>query len=406
MAKPNKMEERDLKEYIVKLNDRNIQRQRETGFTLYAIFGGIIFCFFYLIDNLSVLASIKNDIHYLNVTIIASNSLFLLTLFYFSYETATRRQKLTKIFPFQEPLKIELGDFTYFLAFGLISTLNFIFIIHHQNKLHNFYLWLFGIISGLNIISPFVINIIRQIRRWKKNKKGLSVEIIDFTFFNSKIIKAISIGFLLYAVVLSAFSLLVLFNIKLALDAKSIGEIVKYVTIFYAGLFLINTLINIKSTQNDNNQLEDFEKEIFFENISNADITKKFEQDFSGIPFSKWLTDKHIEIMNYFHTKTQEFLSADLLIIGIDSINKQTLNHEYNGRLNDVIKIQMKLLDETNDFVQKIGTTFSNLKDFASLNEQEVQHLNYVQTFLNNNIRGFNNQYYNLSTQIAGRQKA
>jgi hypothetical protein len=399
------MEERDLKEYIVKLNDRNIQRQRETGFTLYAIFGGIIFCFFYLVDNLPILSSIIKDVNYLNITVIASNFLFLLTLFHLSYVTATRRQKLTRIFPFQEPLKIELGDFTHFLAYGLISTLNFVFINHHQNKLHLFYLWLFGIISCLNIISPFAINTIRQVRRRKKRKKGLSIEIIDFTFFNSQTIKTISIGFLINAIVLSAFSLLVLFNIKLTIDAKSIGEIVKYVAIFYGGLFLINILINIKSTQNDNNQLEDFEKEIYFDNISNADISKKFEQDFSGIPFSKWLVDKHTEILDFFHSKTEEFLAADLLIASVDLIDKQTLSYEYNGRLNDIIKIQMRLLDETNDFVQKVGTIFSNLKSFASLNEQEVQHLNYVQTFLNNNIRGFNNQYYNLSTQIEDRQK-
>lgn len=53
------MAERDLKDYIVKLNDRNIQRQRETGFTLYAILGAIIFCIFYLIDNIGFLLGLR-----------------------------------------------------------------------------------------------------------------------------------------------------------------------------------------------------------------------------------------------------------------------------------------------------------------------------------------------------------
>ena len=79
------MTKRDLKDYIVKLNDRNIQRQRETGFTLYAILGAIIFCFFYLIDNIGVFISIKNDIDFLNIAVVTSNTIFIFSYFYISY---------------------------------------------------------------------------------------------------------------------------------------------------------------------------------------------------------------------------------------------------------------------------------------------------------------------------------
>lgn len=397
--------ERDLKEYIVKLNDRNIQRQRETGFTLYAILGAIIFCFFFLIDNLSIFSEIINNNNHLDIAIIISNSLFILFFLYLAYETTTSHRKLTKIFPSQQPLTIEFVDIPLFIALILISFLNFLNLNNSQNISHYYYLLIFGIIAILNILLPFIIKVFSLIKRKRKKKKGLSVEIIDFTTFDKKTIKAISFGFLSYTIILTVLSIILLSKVKFDLDTIAITAIIKYTIIFFGLLFLIKTSINIKSKQNDNNQLEDFEKEIFFEDLKNEEISKRFEREFAGVPFSKWITNKHIEIMNFFDTKRQEFLGADLLIIDVDNVDKNKMKHEYIGRLNDIIKKQLELLNDTNDFVQRIRTTFSNLKNFGSLNDDEVQQLNFVYNFLKNSILGFNNQYRNLSKKIADRQE-
>ncbi|MES2727254.1 MAG: hypothetical protein V4643_09145, partial [Bacteroidota bacterium] len=125
----------------------------------------------------------------------------------------------------------------------------------------------------------------------------------------------------------------------------------------------------------------------------------------SGVPFSKWITNKHMEVIDFFDRKRQEFISCDILIIDLDNISKNTLQFEYNGRLNKIIAEQARLNKETDDFIQKLSSTFNNLKTFASLNDVEIQDLNYVQSFLNNNNRGFNNLYFNLSKQITERQK-
>jgi hypothetical protein len=117
------------------------------------------------------------------------------------------------------------------------------------------------------------------------------------------------------------------------------------------------------------------------------------------------MTTKYSEVKDYFDTKRQEFLSCDLLMVNLDNIDKAALPFEHNGRLNKIISEQIQLLNETNDFVQKIATTFNNLKNYASLNEQEAQDLFYVQNYLNNNIRGFNSLYKKLSKQITERQK-
>lgn len=399
-----KMSERDLKDYIVKLNDRNIQRQRETGFTLYAILGVIIFCIIFLIDNLTTFVSVINDAAYLNIAIITANSLFILLIFFLYYSTKTSGRRLTKIFPNRELLKLNLEEFPIIIGLCSISALNFIFLSHSQNRLHYYYLLSFGILTGLNTVSPFAINLFKNIHRRKKIKKGFSIEEINFTLFSEQTVRAFSISFLVYAILLSFFFIIVLFNIRFNLESKQAAEVIKYVILFYGFLFLIETMIEINKKQRDNIQLEDFEMEIYFERLSNEDIAKRFEHEFSGIPFSKWIIQKNIEVVKFFDIKNQEFRATDLKMKDLDSIDREKFQYEFTGRLNDVINEQIRFLNETNDFVQKIADNFRNLKNYGSLNDQDVQQLSYAETFLNNNIQGFNNQYKNLSNKIAEKQ--
>lgn len=399
------MSQRDLKDYIVKLNDRNIQRQRETGFTLYAIFGAIVFCVFYLLDNIDIASSIRNDFNHLNVAVFVSNAIFVFSLFYLSYGTATRRRTLTKIFPYKRPLNIEISDYPIFLSYLTICILNLLILTHSQNIWHRVFLLIFASLTLLNVISPFVIMLYGQYKRKKKKKKGQTIEEFDFTFFNKKVIRLFSIIFLSYATILTVFWLIVSYKVHFELEPKFLANISKYVLIYFALIYLLKKAMDIKSKEHDNNQLEDFEKEIFFENISDEEIASKYEKDFDGIPFSKWITDKEIEIMNCFDQKRQAFLAQDILLVNIDTIDKNKLPYEYSGRLQDIVNSQLNILSETKDFVQRISSAFNDLKSFSSLNEEEVERLNHVQNYLNQLIMSFNNQYSNLSRKIETKQK-
>lgn len=396
---------KDLRDYIVKLNDRNIQRQRETGFTLYAILGAIIYCIYFLIDNLNALFIIKKTYDYFLVMTITSNLLFALFILSMSFHIKTRKKRITKIFPYQVPLKIEFSDIPIFLTFAIISYLNFFSIQFSPFKIFTWFLSVFGVIVTLNLVSPFVAVLIRQIKLYRKQKKGHSVEKIDFTAFNQTTIKTFSISFFLYSIVLFTLAGISIANSDLKFEVTQFSLIIKYTIIFYGFLYLVKLAIDIRTLQNRHTELEDFEKEIFFEKLSDEEIAKRFEHEFDGIPFSKWLTDKQNEIINHFDTKRQEFLKSDLLLLNIDQIDKNKMPHEYIGRLDSVINEQSRLLSETSDFVQKISSAFKNLRNFGSLNDAEFVQLNYIQTLLQNNISSFNITYHNLTNKIEDRQK-
>jgi hypothetical protein len=209
-----------------------------------------------------------------------------------------------------------------------------------------------------------------------------------------------SLSLLLYATILSAYWIFIAHKVDFGLEPKLISSTSKYVIIYFALLYLTKKAMEIKSKEHDNNQLEDFEKEIFFQNISNEEIKNKYEKDFDGIPFSKWITDKHIEIMNFFDIIQQDFSAQDLLIIDVNSIDKTNLTFEFSGRLQTIINNHANILRKTTDFVQRISGAFKDLKNFSSLDEDEVSRLNYVQNYLNQLINAFNHQYSNLARKI------
>jgi hypothetical protein len=395
---------KDLRDYIVKLNDRNIQRQRETGFTLYAILGAIIYCVFYLIDNLSVLTLAKNSDQYYLVIVITSNIVFTLFIINLTFLTKTRKTRNTKVFH-QEPLKIEFRDIPVFLAFGIISYLNFHSIQFSPCSIFTCFLTAFGVIVLLNFLSPFAAVIIRRVILYKKKKRGNSVEIIDFTMFNGKATKLFTISLLSYSAIMISLIIAAIVYAGIEFTSDAISLTVKFTLVLYGLLYLLKCAIETRSKKNKNTELEDFEKEIFFEQLSDEEIAKRFENDFDGIPFSKWLDKKQIEVYQFFEKKRGEFLNIDYLITQVDQIDKDKMPYEFNGRLEGIIKEQSRLLSETGDFVQKTSNAFKNLRAFASLNNNEFAQLNTVQTLFQNNVSGFNISYSNVSDKILGRQR-
>jgi hypothetical protein len=396
--------ERDLKEYIVKLNDRNIQRQRETGFTMYAILGAVIYCLLYTIDKIDTAIKIFNDSRYLEISVFASDATFSMFLLILSFGISSRQQRLTKIFPYKRPLQIDIADFPIFLILAIICFLNFFLLQDIEQLFKKFCLWFFGILTGLNIISPFVINLVGIYRRWKKEKKGKTVEEIDFTMFNKKIIRIASLSYLLYATLLLSLLFGAVSFSRITIEPNEIVKLIKYSLIFYSLLYLIKLFIDLKEKEHENNRLEDFEKEIFFDNISNDEIVKKFEKDFDGIPFSKWIIVRRGDIKTFFDQQKQQFLDQEILMIEVDQIDKKSLPFEHSGRLRTIIRNQQIMLNQASDFVQRLSNVFSNLKNFSSLNDDELNTLNFVQQYLNQNIATFNNLYRNLANQIIARQ--
>lgn len=382
------MEKRDLKDYIVKLNDRNIQRQRESGFTLYAIAAAAIYCVFYLIDNIHI-AYYFDLQENLKVVVFTANLLFIVSLFHIAYLSTVNRTLVAKIFPYQEPLSFDLGDVSFVISYASISMLNIYVYSKYFDTIFIVFLVVFAVIPMLNAITPIVITIFKQVRKLIRKKKNQSSEAIDYTISYNL---ANKMGLIL-ATYGTALTILYFYTWKSTFfetDPQTMSEIIKFTLCVFSLIYLFNIAIEIHGKQNYNHLLEEFEKEIFYENIDNDEIAKRSELLFFGIPIKKWLDDKEREIEAFFDDRRKEFLAQSVRIMSIESLTKQD---DLDTLVNTIQDGNAESMRIAKDYVQKINRNFGNLNQFAHLDKEEENQLNEILLNLNTKIRAYNIEY-------------
>jgi hypothetical protein len=382
------MEKRDLKDYIVKLNDRNIQRQRESGFTLYAIGAAVIYCVFYLIDNIKI-AYYFDLQENLKVAVFTANLLFIISLLHIAYLSTIDRTLVAKIFPYQEPLSFDMGDLSLIISYALISMLNIYVYSKYFDTTFIIFLLVFAVIPLLNAISPIVITIYKHVRKLIRKKKNQSSEAIDYTV-NYNLAKKMGIGLVIYS---SALTILYVFTWKSTYfdtEPQTMSEIIKFTVCCFSLLYLLNIAIEIHSKQNYNHLLEEFEKEIFYENIDNDEIAKRSELLFFGIPIKRWLEGKEREIAAFFDDRRKESLAQSVRIMSIESLSEQ---NELDNLIKTIQDRNTESIRIAKDYVQKINRNFSDLNQFAHLDKDEEKQLNDIILSLNLKIRDYNKRY-------------
>lgn len=109
----------NLKNFITKLNDRNLQRKRESGITSYVLFSVLIFCSYKLYKNLSFY--LINDLDFkLNESIhlicFISNSLIAANYIFGTFQTEKRQFSNLKVIKYDKKNLIFLVILFYFLC--------------------------------------------------------------------------------------------------------------------------------------------------------------------------------------------------------------------------------------------------------------------------------------------------
>ena len=252
----------------------------------------------------------------------------------------------------------------------------------------------------MNAISPLFFFFYKKINRFYKERKGETVEEVDYTMFNKKDTKTLIKTSIICFIILSAFSLYILNRLSLKINSNNTVQLIKYILIAYALIFLIKRIYKLKIDKDHFEEIEEFEKDIFFHSYSNEEIIEKFEAEYYGIPVTKWINNKYMEIQEFFELKRQEHQECELNLLDLQKIDKKSLEYEYLGRLNDIKRVRDELLTETKIEVNKFNNHFKSLGRFASLNNEEVTQLRETQIFLNNCIHHFNIRYNLINTRI------
>jgi uncharacterized membrane protein (DUF485 family) len=382
LKKPNMADQstpHSLKELVVKLNDRNIQRQRESGLTIYAIIAAIIYIIFELVKSTPKFIGAPRQTDNLVILTIVGDAAFALGYFliFIFGKTSTG---FTKIFPKQNFMSYDSSFTPYLLFFGAVAFLNFqSFINSSSNSLIYFF---FGSLMSLNFILPIIIQLVQWFKRGKPR-------VPEFTYLNSKresFAKKVSV---FYGTLLSVIVTVLVFKEQVNMSHLDIGNTVLFGTQLVGLFFGVAILIDLSSKRNYNDRLEELEKEIFLKNLSNDQIKSMLEEDYFGQDFKGWANSKMSAISEYFSSLTSKLnkqavdLEALVNSLGAKSEAAKLINNNVNSRA----LLVNELIDYDKDFKKQIKL----LKTYSSIENDEVVTLVDLQNHYNRELERLGN---------------
>ncbi len=343
------MDKESLIAYISKLNERNLQRQRASGFTIWAIIGVFVFLILDLIDKIIEINSSVDLKLYLVIIlsglsfVCISITLLMVSLTMYSKSNSIRRFDSTiysKSFLINfVPLSLVflVLSFTSLKAAGFAATIN----------ISPWIFWAFFLGFAVNGIYPF-INKLYQIRKSSKAK----IPYPEISMFSLRTKRLTSIIYAIFAIVILLCVYLTYQSISLPLKDQQISLLIK-TSIEILGSFIIFIAIfwNIGSS-NRHDWLENLEMEIYLNNLTESQIVEKLESEYIGIDIFKWILkrqEKHNTTATKFFNSLKEETPKIEELKKIDG----SFKHEIAGRRDEICKRVNNIFNEYISVVRK-----------------------------------------------------
>ncbi len=361
------MDKESLITYISKLNDRNLQRQQASGFTIWAILG----VFAYLILELSgKVPSVYNSpelIQYLVIIFAGLINIFILiVILIFSLTLNSISFGARRILP--------KSSFSYIFPIGFICLLfSFINIkaasMVIKVNISPLIFWIFSLFFAINGVYPFIQKAIRLIK--SRKAKTYYPEISPLTF---RMRIFISIVYTILSSVGLLFLYLTYRDISLSLEPAQISLLLK-ISIEMLGFFiLIIAFFKVIDSSNRFEWLENLEREIYLENLSETDIEERLEKEYIGYNIFKWIS-KREQLLNI---KSNEFLNLlneeKPKIEEIGRIDAK-FQHEIAGRRDEICNMIKKKLDE---YLSLVEETSFQLEEITKQGIPEKEEINKI----------------------------
>ncbi|MFL9835238.1 hypothetical protein [Chryseobacterium terrae] len=353
----------NFKNFISKLNDRNLQRKRESGMTSYVLYSALIFCIYKLYKNtLYYFQNLENlDIH---------NSIFLISFvsnsmvaFYF---IAISFQPEKNIFSNFTTIKYDKSNTSFYgyvlmMTFFLIPTLSTLFsFIYRTDNLNIEYFLILGILNIISIIivlSTFVK---------KNNIKLVKSNINENTLPLEALIFFISCGVIIFSIIMS---------IEIQLIEKFI--FIKVVLLLYVILFIFDRIIDQNRKDDNTFNLENFEYEIYLKNLNDDQIREKLQENYVGFFIDYWIdfNDKKYNNFSYNIENKIENIKLDLEKLNQDvDIKKYPI--EFAGRKKQILgNFEEELKMEVSNFSNLLNEIRKINKDKSTLSDTEKKQL-------------------------------
>jgi len=341
----------DIKNFIIKLNDRNIQRKRESGITSYVLSSVLIVCIYKLFSNSEKLLTstqyfpenLKNSIwlicYLFNLLLLLGGLVYTLFPTFENFKNV----KLIKASRTEPYVFLSL-----ILAFPFSLALTIYTLITNESdstifKIYCYLLIFFGLIG---LIMTYVL--------FTKNKNP-EFKIKSTPQPSEKIIYII---LYLFIFIICTYSTYLIYT--LTVECKV--EIIKLIILAYLTYVIIERILQVNTFDKHFSQMEDFEYEIVLRGLEEDQIRKEFQERFSGFLISDWIGHQTSIFLNRIKTYKEDIDFNSNLLFNLelefqnnwDNPKYGTTKKFYENRIkaitvlfNDQNQNQIKILKDT-----------------------------------------------------------
>jgi hypothetical protein len=360
-----------MKEYITKLNDRNLQRKKATGITNYVLYSLVAIILFKIIDlipniNYELIERIKF------IKVIWYSFCFSLSLYfiYFSFLISFENTSSIRILKYSKESETYFSNIIISCLF-LVTIIPALFIIWENYNLNNsnysaLEIVLF-ILSGINLIG--MISLIFS----KKKELFQAINKTNNFKITSKIFFIVS-----FSVVL--ISNYLLFNIEINEGFNLINLILTCLLIF-AVVVIFEKIIESHKGDLFSKDLENLEYEIHLKNFTDESIREILQKKYMGFLIKDWIKFKEKEIETGQKKYENEEGEIEAKEKQLKTVDKEKYPIEYKGREDEVKTLKFNLnkrklsfleihIKEITEILKKDSTIeakeFNNLKELLS----------------------------------------
>lgn len=352
-----------MRNYITKLNDRNLQRKKATGITNYVLYSLIIIIVFKIIDLVGrINFQGLETYHLLKLTWYSFCISLALYFIYFSFVTSFNNSSSVRI------LKKSKKKETYFLniiisGFFLSTIIPATIILWEDYNSKNFEYSIFEIILFILTAVNLIFLIIALFS--KDNDLYKAINKTDDNDIISKVLFTVS-----FFVTVSSIYLLSNLNI---IDKINL---VLLCLLTFSILAISEKIIESHKEDVFSKDLENLEYEVYLKDLSDNDIREILQKKYMGFLINDWIKFKETEISNEFEKYQKERADIELKESEIKSVDKEKYPIEYEGRDNKIKELKDILENKKKRFFESnINEINEVLKKDSSIKSEEFNKL-------------------------------
>lgn len=307
-----------MKNYISKINDRNLQRRRESGFTTYAFYTVLILVIFKICDDYSSIPFEKKFWETFTILSCTFNFAFATITTLLVYEVTLghissirfiskpSNDKLFEIF-------INYSLFLLPLSFNIVNALHILVNENNYNLYHLVHASFLLLINILYLTFTF----------YEKRKLNKTYRIFEGTGKTGTDKDVVSIATYLLCILSIVSSFVVMYDVALPNNL----QVFLFGFLIYSFPIIIQKIIDLRKNDLFANALENLEYEINIRNLNDEEIKKRLQDKYMGYLLINWVTQIQDE-SDLFKTETNN-LKTEIKLLIANAIDAKSKNYQF-----------------------------------------------------------------------------